>query len=306
MPITSNDLEEILKKENWEIVYYDLSSGESVDLLKNFKVFDYAQNHDGFSLKSNSLQIVFIRNKLSSKNNTFILAHELGHIKAGHFSDTGILGKHSNLIYDDQQEAEANAFARHLLAPECILKQIGLKTVDEVESHTLLEGDVLKTHYTDYKMYKKKTTSEEEMLIGNFTNYIKEHAKKYKAKNVIIFSMVVILACIFGIGIYSLINKSNIGLDNEKSLIPGVVLESNITPDITTQDIIQKPITVHETQKKIKINGNEYSTDMTVYKTKTGTKFHKEDCKHLVNRNGVSAIILKNAVAVLQACDDCF
>lgn len=112
----------------------------------------------------------------------------------GHFSETGILGKHKGAKYDDQQEAEANAYARHLLAPECILKKINLKTVSDMETYTSLKGDALKVHYTDYKMRKNKPSFEEEILIGNFTNYINEHTKKQKRRNLIIGAAAVILA----------------------------------------------------------------------------------------------------------------
>lgn len=186
LPLTSKTLEEMIRMEGWKIAYFDLNVEESLKMLQKLGILEYAEKYNGFSFKKDKVQSVFLKSNLSSANTAYVLAHELGHIKSGHFSNTGVLGKHSNTEYDDQQEAEANAFARHLLAPECILKKIHVETINDLESHTLLKGDVLKAHYTDYKFCKKGTTPEEDILIGNFTNYIKKHKKRDKPKKLII------------------------------------------------------------------------------------------------------------------------
>ena len=207
LPLTSKTLEEMIIKEGWKIAYFNLNAKESLEMLEKLNILEYAQKYNGFSLKKDRFQSVFLKSNLSSANTAFVLAHELGHIKIGHFSNSGVLGKHSDTGCDDQQEAEANAFARHLLAPECILKKIHVETINDLESHTLLKGDVLKAHYTDYKFCKKGTTPEEDILIGNFTNYIKKHRKRDKLKRLFIRFLIPILVFIFILISYSIAIK---------------------------------------------------------------------------------------------------
>ena len=301
LPLTSKTLEEMITREGWKIVYFNLNTQESVETLERLDILEYAEEHSGFSFKKGKAQIVFMQKGLSSENTTFILAHELGHIKSGHFSDTGILGKHSDARYDDQQEIEANSYARHLLAPECILKQIHIKTLDELESHTLLKGDVLKAQYAEYKTRKNKPTAEEKLLIGNFNNYIHAHARNSKIRHLTIACAAATLITVFGIGIYNSFHNDDISVLSNVAIIDTAQSEQTVftKPDETTD-------TTSDIDNTITINHTTYNTNMTVYKAKTGTKFHKQDCRHIKNRQGVSTFSIEQAITFLSPCSDCF
>lgn len=61
------------------------------------------------------------------------------------------------------------------------------------------------------------------------------------------------------------------------------------------------------TTNNVIINGIEYNKNLTVFKTKTGKVVHKEGCRHLVGRQGISSMTLGTVIAAgIDPCSDCF
>lgn len=283
LPITSKKLEGILRDIDWEVIYYDLKSDDSICILKKADILEYAQMHNGLSLKREDLQCVFVNNNLSTEDKTFVLAHELGHITMAHFSDTGILGKHKNSMYDDQQEIEANEFARHLLAPECILKSVKLKSLEDIEKATLLKNDTSKIHYADFCRYKSKLTTDERQLIGNFKNYIDKNKKKSNKKTVI---EAVASAVLVG----TLLLSGRLFAANPNQPLHSISNVSEANKPINSQII--------DVEDK----------SLTVYKAKTGKVYHKtENCSYIKGHDGILSLPIGKAQEIgLKPCSRCF
>ena len=182
-PITPHDIEKILKDCGWKVFKYDLENENDVTKLKNWGVLETTKLYKAFSLKKNNIQIVFYHAGMSVHESAYALAHELGHIKYGHFSETGILGHHSDNTYDKVPELEAEEFARAFLAPYCILKKLHATSVDDITKYTTLEIPHAKIRAGEIKINNHKLKPEEYKLINNFGNYIKEHSQKQIHKN---------------------------------------------------------------------------------------------------------------------------
>ena len=77
--------------------------------------------------------------------------------------------------------------------------------------------------------------------------------------------------------------------------------------DTTVNTQTNEPEQTPTSTDKITINSVEYDKDLTVFKTKTGKVVHKEGCRHLVGRQGISSMTLGTAIAAgIEPCSDCF
>ena len=108
-------------------------------MLESLGVYDLAIRVRGLSVKSKNNFCVCYRSDISRYEQRITLAHELGHIKLGHFSDTGILGYHSDGLLNESQENEANAFVLNFLAPPCIMRKSHIYTHKQIEKNALLD-----------------------------------------------------------------------------------------------------------------------------------------------------------------------
>ena len=62
----------------------------------------------------------------------FTVAHELGHIFLGHLLYEN--KKYRTFIMNDDTESEANVFARDLLAPACVLHELGITAAEDIST----------------------------------------------------------------------------------------------------------------------------------------------------------------------------
>lgn len=305
LPVTGELLKEMLGRLNWEIVFFDLDDEASTRLLRELSILEFAEKYKAFSLQKDEFRIVFVKKGLATDTTNYLLAHELGHIVMGHFSDTGILEKHNGCTYDEQQESDADEFARNILAPICILKKMHIKSIDELEQYTSLKNEALKAHYTEYKNYRAVLDESEHTLIGNFNNYIKNHTRPNKKKKLLITTLSVFLVLFFSVATYRAVtysNKNSTG-DSIPTLIQQPITQEKSVDGENNQNINK----IETTDQKITINGIDYNKNLPVFKTQTGSKIHKENCKHIVGRSGVTQITLESAIAAgIEPCKDCF
>jgi Zn-dependent peptidase ImmA (M78 family) len=99
----------------------------------------YLMKNDGFTLKDSSGTIrVYFNEAIMPQRCRFTLAHELGHICLNHLGEAKI-GQISYTAVnrepvpgEDPLEMEANIFASRLLAPACVLKEIGAVRPEQI------------------------------------------------------------------------------------------------------------------------------------------------------------------------------
>lgn len=301
LPITADVLEEILSKRGWSFIPFDLQNEDSIKELTELNVIEYAHKFKCFSYKKYGYKIVFYERDLSATEKTFGFAHELGHDYVGHYSDTGILGHHSDMSLDIPQENEANEFARYFLAPPRILKKLHIKNTEDVKRYTLLNSDLAKVQVTECKETKGEPTNEESCLLLNFNSYIdsqtiRRRMKRWTAGIIVTAVAVCIAACVFTFNFATRQSTVNNGPVHTSS----TTIQSKTTPAPAAIPIIKG--------NSISIRGTEYSLNTPVYRVKSKTEvFHKADCSYVVGKDNLTEMTIQTATdSGLRACTRCF
>lgn len=94
-----------------------------------------AVSGDGFitKIKDDGNKVVFLNDKIKTLGRRrFTLGHELGHGILNHPIDI-IIPRNSEIdSQSDPIEVQANVFSRDILAPACVLHEIGVTTVEQI------------------------------------------------------------------------------------------------------------------------------------------------------------------------------
>lgn len=143
LPVTTEQLEDIITSKGFKIICYDVSCKEHSDILDSLGVLQLADRTKAFTYISKQEKIVFIKIGVSANEKRLLLAHELGHIAMGHISDNGVIGYQPGGLIDEAQEDEANAFALEFLAPVCVLKKLHI-TFRKIKDTVLLDDKFVK------------------------------------------------------------------------------------------------------------------------------------------------------------------
>ncbi len=124
LPVNLND---IAKKYDIDIILYSQSN-----LISAFK--KEIVTGDGFTSTINNKKVIFLNDRIKNKDRRrFTVAHELGHILLGHNINKYIQARNMEIDSTiDMNELEANVFARNILMPACVLKELDVTTVDEI------------------------------------------------------------------------------------------------------------------------------------------------------------------------------
>lgn len=270
LPIKSNTIETVLKNKGWKIFYYDPNNDQNVVKLNQYGLYHYAVHRKGFSYFLNDVKIVFVHKKLSEREKTTVLAHELGHIHLQHFSTGGILGHHDNSELNNSQENEAVDFSRFFLAPICILKKLRIKSVEEVRSITLVDAQTAKIVFAEYINANRRFSGEEKLIIGNFKNYIDAH-RSIKHQTMV-----------WIIGLFLIVGVVGYGVNR---------LNTADSPIFVAPSAIAKPI----------------PDSSAVWITKTGAVYHTDpDCYHIKGKDSLIEITVEEAKThELEQCKDC-
>ncbi len=279
LPVTTEQLEDIITSKGFKIICYDVSCKEHSDILDSLGVLQLADRTKAFTYISKQEKIVFIKIGVSANEKRLLLAHELGHIAMGHISDNGVIGYQPGGLIDEAQEDEANAFALEFLALVCVLSQKHINTSQRISSLTLLDEKRSRL-IADEVHNHKKLTNVEAVLFNQFelqNKLNKSYSHKTIAYRIIILFMFIAMLLMF------------INFSAEKAL-------PEPTPIST-----KTPFTVTPFHSETNV------TSDSVYITKTGKKFHKRNCRHIKNSSTISDISINNAIdSGYEPCKDCF
>lgn len=89
------------------------------------KTYDSKEENDGYSLILEGRPFVFINRNRPRARQRFTCAHELGHIILGHVGKYNLVNREPS-PFDSPIEQQANSFAARLLAPACVLHELGI------------------------------------------------------------------------------------------------------------------------------------------------------------------------------------
>lgn len=285
LPITVEHIEKIITSRGFVIITYDTNCRPHIEILEELGVLSLAKRTKAFTYVSKSEKLVFIECGISTNDRRLLLVHELGHIVLRHVSDNCIVGYKPGGLIDEGQEDEANAFALEFLAPICVLAKKHIRTVQDVKTETLLDDKLSYAVVDEVKRHKNFTNYELE-LCERFEVY-KKPAKETYVKFKHYISICVTTTIVLSVLIYISVSVLNMG--KTKSSI-----EDFSDPATEIQQTVQ-PTAIPNA-----------SGDTVVAVTRTGTRYHRPDCKHVQDRGSVVYMIMAEAInAEYEPCTDC-
>lgn len=89
---------------------------------------------DGFCAVTKSHAYIFFDSTLPAGRQRFTIAHEIGHLALGHVAPGGVTTVNREPSpQDSPEETQANQFAARLLAPACVLHELGVVTPEAIQ-----------------------------------------------------------------------------------------------------------------------------------------------------------------------------
>ena len=263
LPITADDIQVYMEADGWKFVSYDINNPASLELMESLGAIKTAKQHRGFSYVSDDLKLVCYRECLSAEQRTRLFAHEFGHEEMGHVSPVGIAGYVADGLCNEPQEAEANEFAVHLIAPACVLKRALIFSKIEIACETLLDKSARDQAFANVRTHRK-LTHDEKQIVKQFRPYIWEKLSWIKR-------------CCIGIGTLLLVYLifSAFGLINK-------------TPQSTP---VEQPKITDSAVTESTLNNK---ADMVVI-TQSGDKYHTPGCRYVKNKTNIIEISVGQA-----------
>lgn len=314
LPIELDTVIDILKQRGWDVHLYS----ESEDFIRSKRLEEVRYTKNAFAVHDENIKAVFYDDELGVLDKLEALCHELGHIVLGH-TGHGVMGK-AKSDTDAIHEKEADAFALEFQAPAYKLYVDKINSVEKIVSAGILSRENAEIQY--HESYLKYIAEQIPQMKDTYMSHC-EIVYPNRWQRILPFiplgCSIVVLLFAFGISGW-LIGRYGQNVSSVPDTIQTTQPASTITPAPTqraitetvapTPEIIVTPAPNPQTAPtgdKITIESLQYDRTMTVYKTKTGTKYHKENCRHLVNRSGIKTLTLETAIAAgMESCDDCF
>ena len=95
------------------------------------KKYISTDGNDGYCKMYPNEPFIFVNQSCSVERQRFTVAHELGHIILGHVGKFELVNREPS-EFDNPIEREANIFASRLLAPVCVLHEIGVRNPSDI------------------------------------------------------------------------------------------------------------------------------------------------------------------------------
>ncbi len=142
------------------------------------KVGELSPDSDGQSTIILGRPYILVRAGCSSERQRFTVAHELGHILAGHVGRFELVNREPS-PGDNPIEQEANVFASRLLAPACVLWGCNVQTAEDIRrlchiSHEAAEYRMQRMRIL-YERNRFLTSPLERAVYAQFREYIETH-----------------------------------------------------------------------------------------------------------------------------------
>lgn len=121
---------EICRHYNWVLADY-IDGKRSIELLG---LSELREKTDGFCAVTENHVYIFYDSSLTVGRQRFTVAHEIGHLILGHVGPgTATVENREPTGAEREEELQANQFAARLLAPACVLHEIGATEPEEIQ-----------------------------------------------------------------------------------------------------------------------------------------------------------------------------
>ena len=123
-------LSEICRCYRWVLTDY-IDGSRSIDLLG---LSELKKTTDGFCTMTKHHTYIFYDSSLPLARQRFTVAHEIGHLLLGHVGPgMATVENREPTGSEREEETMANQFAARLLAPACVLHEIGATTAEDIQ-----------------------------------------------------------------------------------------------------------------------------------------------------------------------------
>lgn len=140
------------------------------------KLCELPSDNGGKSTIIDGKPIILINKADSIARQRFSAAHELGHILLGHVGEYKLVNREPHK-QDNPIEQAANVFAARLLAPACVLYEIGADTPEKISSicNISITAATFRCERMKLLLQRNKfyTSPLERQVLHQFENYIK-------------------------------------------------------------------------------------------------------------------------------------
>ncbi len=146
-----------------------------IRVMRNSDVSELRENESGASIYTCGRWIIVYDDTLPVSQSRMVLAHELGHILLGHeykYLSYRFLSEDRKL----KSEHEADLFAVRLLAPACVLHELGATSSEDIVELCDIPDDVARQRAQRMKVLEKRSkfyqSELEKRVVNNFSEFI--------------------------------------------------------------------------------------------------------------------------------------
>ena len=161
--------------EHYGWVLADYQEGKAaIDLLG---LSSLAERTDGFCAVTDHFTYIFYNSGLPVGRQRFTVAHEIGHLVLGHVGRGRVTTiNREPSPQDSQEETQANQFAARLLAPACVLHELGAVTPEAIQQACGLSRQAAEFRAARMQELERRnryyTSPLERQVVEQFRSYI--------------------------------------------------------------------------------------------------------------------------------------
>ena len=116
-----------------ELGLYLRSYQAGAEMIAYFGLTEQCAKSDGFTKLYHGQYYIFYRDDMSRQRIRFTVMHEVGHVALGHLREEGYTEINREPVPGDSLlECQANIFASRVLAPACVLHDLGSVTPEQI------------------------------------------------------------------------------------------------------------------------------------------------------------------------------
>lgn len=273
------------------------SVSKSKELLQKEKL-DISAISDGRALQSGGRSYILYNDELTDAQRDRVIAHELGHLVL-HQDPTSpyLTGARDR----NKQEAEAEKFARNLLAPLPALYVCNVRSPEEIRNLVGLSAsdcDIISFDLQSYITERRGMEISQEVQRQYRGIKIRLYLRKHRYAVVMTTIMTVIIAALTAVSALSLssINRLQAQIEGQ-SAIPTTTPTTQKYSSAT--DPGADPIANISAETTTTTTGEE----QIVYITREGDKYHDADCRYVAGRE--DAMVMTEAEAQRAGYEAC-